>query len=82
MRHRRRRLPRRPAARALEQGRCMFSPLRGCDGNVTVQALGWDALVLVCDRHIDDLLALRHDLAETRRIRRYLGHKFEAYTRE
>jgi hypothetical protein len=39
------------------------------------QLLTVDALVLCCDPHLPRLRKLRHDLAETRRLRRYLGHR-------
>jgi hypothetical protein len=73
---RRRRIPRRKAAEALADGACMFTPLGGCDGNPTPQTLGWDAIVLVCEQHTPDLRELRRDLAEARRVRRYLEHRF------
>ena len=77
-RRRRRLIPRRRAAEALAAGGCMFGPLGGCDGETVPQTLTWDSLVLVGDAHLPHLLELRHDLAETRRLRRYLSHRFRS----
>jgi hypothetical protein len=74
---RRRRLPRRKAAEALARGQCMFALLDDCNGLPCPQSLDDDNLVLVCPRHVPRLLELRRDLAEVRRLRRYLGHAFE-----
>jgi hypothetical protein len=56
----------------------MYAPLGGCTGQVCAQPLDWSSLVLVCGGHLPDLRALRRDLAETRRIKRYLSNKFQA----
>jgi hypothetical protein len=49
----------------------------GCYGPSAAQSLTDDALVLVCRRHTHRLVDLRRDIAETRRLRRYLGNKFD-----
>jgi hypothetical protein len=55
----------------------MFEPRGDCDGDVVPQPLTWDSLVLVCDEHLPDLRALRRDIAELRRVMRYLHRRFE-----
>lgn len=77
MRRRRRFLPRRRVAQSLERGQCMFELDGGCDGRVSPQGLTTDSLVLVCRAHVPRLLHLRHDLAEVRRLRRYLATRFQ-----
>jgi hypothetical protein len=73
---RRRLLPRRRAAQSLAAGGCLFAPVGGCDESTKAQPLTLESLVLCCDTHLPRLLELRHDLAETRRVERYLGNRF------
>jgi hypothetical protein len=69
-------LPRRRAAQSLAAGGCLFAPLGGCNNGPTAQPLTFESLVLCCDTHLPRLLELRHNLAETRRLERYLGNRF------
>jgi hypothetical protein len=54
----------------------MFATLGDCEGDTVAQPLTEDSIVLVCDAHLRRLFALRRDIAETRRLRRYLGIRF------
>lgn len=77
VRRRRRTVPRRLAATALRQGRCLFAVHGDCDPAIAVVGLRHDGdldAVLACRRHLPHLRRLRPYEAE--RLARYLHVSF------